>query len=70
MNGNQDWDQVVIRKKAPTSSAAKAPSAVNAAIRAGGCWALLGTRGCRAALAALHTFCLPLSFATLLFPPS
>lgn len=37
MNGNQDWDQVVIRKKAPTSAAAKNPSAVNAAIRAGGC---------------------------------
>lgn len=36
MNGNQDWDQVVIRKKAPTSAAAKNPTAVNAAIRAGG----------------------------------
>lgn len=35
MNGNQDWDQVVIRKKAPTSAAAKNPTAVNAAIRAG-----------------------------------
>lgn len=32
---SQDWDQVVIRKKAPTSAAAQKPSAVNAAIRAG-----------------------------------
>jgi hypothetical protein len=35
LNGGQDWDQVVIRKKAPTSAAAQKPSAVNAAIRAG-----------------------------------
>lgn len=32
---SQDWDQVVIRKKAPNSQAAKAPAAVNAAMRAG-----------------------------------
>ncbi|PSC68031.1 multi -bridging factor 1b [Micractinium conductrix] len=35
MGGSQDWDQVVIRKKAPNSAAAKNPAAVNAAIRAG-----------------------------------
>eukprot|EP00887_Chlorella_sp_A99_P007062 scaffold2.g7062.t1 len=32
----QDWDPVVIRKKAPTSAQATSSKAVNAAIRAGG----------------------------------
>jgi putative transcription factor len=35
MNGGQDWDTVVIRKKKPTSASLKDESAVNAARRAG-----------------------------------
>eukprot|EP00878_Enallax_costatus_P021314 GHUV01022560.1.p1 GENE.GHUV01022560.1~~GHUV01022560.1.p1 ORF type:complete len:139 (+),score=38.14 GHUV01022560.1:94-510(+) len=35
MNGGQDWDTVVIRKKKPTTSQLKDESAVNAARRAG-----------------------------------
>lgn len=35
MNGGQDWDQVVIRKKRPTAAQATSESAINAARRAG-----------------------------------
>lgn len=35
MNGQQDWDTVVIRKKKPTSAQLKDESAVNAARRTG-----------------------------------
>lgn len=50
LNGNQDWDTVVLSKKRPTAATAQKASNVNAAIRAGargGGWARRGLQAAR-----------------------